>query len=139
MDNNIIQIADYSFKITKPKSKWIKDDRCWHKRLTLNQQGNLVECRDCGKQVSAFWALQRFVDIWKNEWEKIQNAKEQLAKLSEEKQYLRVLNEVNQAWRGKNKMAICCPHCEAGILPEDNFGKSQINPKLELARRKNKN
>jgi len=134
----MIQIAGYSFKKTRPKSKRIKDDRCEHKKLILNQHGNYVECETCGKQVSTFWALELFVDIFEDAWSEIVNERKRIIELSKEKQYLRVLNEVNRAWRGKDKMAVCCPHCDAGILPQDGFGESQISPELEIASRNKK-
>lgn len=133
---DIVKIFDYSFKIKKNKDKWTKDDRCSHKKLILNQHGDYVECADCGKQVSAFWVLERFVYIWKDAWRDIKNVRKQLTELSEEKQYLKVLKELDRAWRGKNKMAVFCPHCDKGILPEDGLGNSKCSAIIELQRRK---
>ncbi|MDE3022711.1 MAG: hypothetical protein KGI54_12775 [Pseudomonadota bacterium] len=41
---------------------------------------------------------------------------------------------VEKAWRVRD-MVPSCPHCHAGILPEDGLGKSLINREMEMRRR----
>ena len=44
---------------------------------------------------------------------------------------------LQNAWR-KKKMVPSCPHCDRGIFPEDELGRSTVSKELELARRKKK-
>jgi ribosomal protein S27E len=135
--DNVIQIENYSFKIKHRRTQLgLKSNgECLHEKLILDQNGKYVECGDCGKQVSTFWALEKFVHIHKDAWDKIRNTRKQLRELAKETQYLKVLKELNRAWRGKHKMAVCCPHCNKGILPEDGLGTTQFSAELEIKRR----
>jgi hypothetical protein len=47
---------------------------------------------------------------------------------------LKAVIKIDDAWRSR-KMAPCCPHCHAVILPKDGFGDVRVNKEMELARR----
>lgn len=51
---------------------------------------------------------------------------------------LRAVKALDKAWSGKT-MAVPCPHCDGGLLPEDFVTiRSATSRDLELARRRRK-
>jgi hypothetical protein len=97
-----------------------KED-CPHLRLLFDENGHTVECKDCGKEVSAWWAFISIVERFQHEWDKLKAAQSAL-----EKAEARVLTHkaaiiVEDAWR-RHKYVPTCPHCSKPILPVDKFG-----------------
>lgn len=105
---------------------------CQHKRLTLDENGDVCSCRDCGVQVSAFWALMRFVEEWTDHARKTATAAERIRADAEATLHLRAARRWESAWRSRT-MLPACPHCGRGILPNDPGG--QVNREIELRRR----
>lgn len=134
---DIIEIKDWEFEI---KSKY--EEKCKHLKPIIDREGQTIVCSDCNLQLEAFWVLERALVDLRSVRKSLESSRESLIKEREEfdkkHRYLNVIKEVERAWRGPNKMAVCCPHCKAGILPEDGLGNSKINPKIELKRRRDK-
>lgn len=100
-------------------------NRCAHKQLSAFEDGEIVRCKDCDTQVSAFWAFMRFA----REHERFRDSLDDRAKqvLDSEKRgvTLKAAQIVEHAWR-RRKMVPVCPHCRKPILPTDGFGNSYI-------------
>jgi len=134
MNNNVISIHDYEFKHINKRSRE-KDEICEHRKLLLHENGGYITCSDCEIQVSGFWALKNMLTAYKDAWDEITEAKRRHNEQVKEKRFLRSLNMVDKAWRGKRQNAVCCPHCKAAILPEDDLGEIQTSANLERKRR----
>lgn len=132
MTETVISFADMAFRLRG--QRLTPDARCEHRHLTLDDHGEIVTCEDCKQQVSAYWALHRMAAMWGNHAQQVRNA---VAKVHEDQKatfHLKAAKVVERAWRNRKTVPIC-PHCKAGILPEDGFGTSAINRTIELHRR----
>ena len=132
--NNIIKIGDFQFKQETERERRLKE-QCEHRKLFLHEDGQYVTCHDCGIQVEAFWALKNLINAYEDAWREIEEAQRRLNEQYKEKRFLKVLNTVDKAWRGKRQNAVCCPHCKKAILPEDGLGDLQSSAILERKRR----
>jgi hypothetical protein len=139
MEATVISIKDYEFRDIRKKNKYHEKPDCEHRRLDLHENGEYITCQDCGVQVSGFWALKHMLQAYKDAWRDIEIARKQVNELCREKRFLRSLNMIDKAWRGKRQNAVCCPHCKAAILPEDDLGARQTSAILERKRREKLN
>ena len=133
--DNIIEIEDWKFEI---KSRY--EERCNHLKPIMDSVGQTIVCSDCNLQLDAFWVLERALVDLRSVRKSLERSRELLVKewedFNKKHRFLKVIKEVERAWRGSNKMAVCCPHCHAGILPEDGLGDSKISSEIELEQRK---
>lgn len=131
MNDTVVDFADMAFRLRGQRPL---ETHCEHKHLTLDDNGEVVTCEDCQKQVSAYWALRRMSVMWASHAQEVRRT---VAKVHEDQKatfHLRAAKVVERAWRHRKTVPIC-PHCQAGILPEDGFGTSYIHRALELKRR----
>ena len=141
MTDNVVSFADMVFKLRGARLS--KDDRCEHKKITLDDNGDIVTCDECGRQLDAYLMLrrmcekwgahQRELDVYRDE---IQAFRDRIAREAEGSLALRAARRVEKAWRS-HSMAPICPHCREAILPEDGFGGcGSVNLQMERQRRK---
>jgi hypothetical protein len=109
-------------------------DRCRHHNMTLDDNGELVTCDDCGKQLGAFWALRLITEQYGDAWRKVQATGERINREASATLHLRAAQKAEKAWRSRS-MVPACPHCHVAIFPEDGFGGIQVNRQIALARR----
>ena len=132
----IVDIGEYRFRSREKKRPWDRQDtRCDHRHLTLDDQGHIVRCEKCGEVVSAYWALDMLVHDLKRLQDNAERAKASAKEAESIHLHLIAAKKVEKVWRTK-EMVPACPHCDRGILPEDNLGSCRINRRLEIARRK---
>lgn len=108
---------------------------CAHKNLTYSREERRVWCDDCERTVDTFDALMTVAaHFHKMEYAaqaKMHRATEALKATVTR----RAAKVIDKAWSG-NQMAIACPHCRTGLLPEDfENGGSQVSAEIERARR----
>jgi hypothetical protein len=94
---------------------------CPHLSLLFDENGHTVECKDCGKEVSAWWAFISIVERFQHEWDKLKAAQSALEKAEERVLTHKAAIIVEDAWR-RHKYVPTCPHCSKPILPVDRFG-----------------
>jgi hypothetical protein len=123
----IIKIGEVEWHDLQRKVTFARGDACKHLRLQYIEHGELLECKDCNKQVSAVWALKVFFTQYEVEKEKLERMQAQIKADEERLVTHRAALMVQDAWR-RRKMVPSCPHCHKGIEPPDGFGKSQLNP-----------
>ena len=139
--DNIIELEGYKFE---RKSGFIYSrlhkNRCRHYNMTLDDQGYVVRCSDCGEQLSSYWVLNEILSCYRKRMlelerdnEKAKNLKKDMEK---EHKFIKVLRSIQSAWRGKSKMAVCCPWCDVGIMPEDGLGNHTTHPDYDFKRKK---
>ena len=133
MTDNVVQFGDFVFR-AKAKRWAFEQDHCPHKHLELDDNGDIVLCLDCKKQVSAYWALRHITTQWHNHAERLRSQADHLNERVAKNVSLLAAQEVERAWRSRT-MVPTCPHCRAAILPDDGFGGSNINKAIELRRR----
>ena len=139
--SNIVQIEGYEF--TQKGSflyQRLHKNRCAHRNIILDDQGDIVRCSDCKEQLSAYWALNEVLACYKRKMSELgneNNKAERIRKdLEKEYRFIKVLKSIQRAWRGKNKMAVVCPWCGVGIMPEDGLGNTTIAPEIDLNRKR---
>jgi len=130
--SNVIEIGDFSF--ARASKRYGIGAGCHHQRMTLELDGEIVRCRDCKAQVTAWWALNLILQAYEREMSKLASNRAQIA--DERKQIIHLIaaRKVERAWKSKD-MVPTCPHCRRGILPTDGLGDAQIHRQIDKARR----
>lgn len=109
---------------------------CKHSRLTYNRAQRRIWCSDCESSVDGFDAFMSVADHFQKmelaAQSKLQKAQEALDGTI----VRRAARHLSRIWSG-NQMAVSCPHCKGGLLPDDfeNGGRSAWSRELELAKR----
>jgi len=129
----VIEIGEFRLK---REQNW-KREGCQHVRLTLEDEGEIVMCDDCGKQVGNYAALRMLVERWSKLQERVDAKQRSIAEAAEKTISLRAAQRVEKAWRSRS-MTPTCPHCNEAIFPEDGFGGSAVNREIALRRREAK-
>ncbi|MDD2730390.1 hypothetical protein [Malikia sp.] len=107
---------------------------CRHNSLSLNREGHVIRCKDCGDQVEPFWAFEKLVESYNEAQQKfareVARHREEMAKGVATK----AARRVEEAWRSRS-MVPTCPHCNEAIFAEDGFGGAAVNRDLAMRRR----
>lgn len=133
MSERIVNFADMAFKLRGRRTPF-DQDRCEHNRLHLDENGGIVTCTDCKKELSAFWALVHVFERSEQHARNLESARQRVADDAKAVVHLRAAKRIEQAWR--RGMACCCPHCHKPILPEDGLGGVTESRDTVLERRK---
>lgn len=123
--SNVIQIGDFSVAKKNSKYQYSQPKACRHLRVELDENGQIVECLDCGKQITPWFALMTLVEYFDKEQSAIKGKAARLAEDTEKKIHLLSARKVEKAWR--SGMACCCPHCGKGITAKHGLGDSQVS------------
>ncbi|MDH1299719.1 hypothetical protein [Achromobacter sp. GD03932] len=104
---------------------------CRHLRLAFDTSERRVYCQDCEQDVEPFDAFLQLVERHHHLEAKAEKIRQDAAHTVTS----RAAKRIDEAWRSR-KMAPCCPHCKAAILPEDVVnGLSKTNMEWEVRRR----
>lgn len=128
-EGNVIQFADLEIR------RVVKDfSLCQHKRLLFSTKEQTVECKDCKANISPFSAFLSLVEQHQEAYASIRRERDK--DISDaERLLLRATRLVDEAWRSRN-LVPTCPHCYAGISPEDRFGGSAISKGMDSEQRR---
>lgn len=107
---------------------------CQHKHFTVDPDGDIVTCDQCGKQISAMYALTLLVEEWDCANRRLDADRAAHAEKMAKGVHLRAAQRVEEAWRSRTMVPVC-PHCREAILPTDGFGGSCVNREMALRRR----
>ncbi|MBW9102927.1 hypothetical protein [Paraburkholderia phenoliruptrix] len=67
------------------KSTYVRaPGECRHMHITLDDNGDIVKCDDCGVQLSAYWAITHFTEYYQRAIAKLTSAQKRLATAQEE-------------------------------------------------------
>lgn len=135
MAENVVELGDYRFT-HKRRHRYPKPE-CEHKRVELDDNGDIVMCLDCGKQVSAYHALRMLTEHWGEVQSKIASKQARADGAHVKAIHLLAARKVEEAWRSRT-MVPFCPHCGEGISATDGFGAGLINKEIDSARRARK-
>ena len=126
--NGVINILEYRIKKTNSKTK---KDACKHLNLTLDDNGGIVICDDCGSALDPYIALSLFVSKIDEIHHEIESDREKNRNDANALLISRAAKKIDNIWR--SKMSPLCPHCNSAILPEDNFGSGTMS--IDFARK----
>lgn len=108
---------------------------CVHKNLTYDNAERRVWCKDCERNIDNFDAFKSMVENFHSAYSAIQRAKDEVEEAINHNLHLIASKNIEKAWRGKT-MAIACPHCRTGLLPEDFYKiGSMCSAEIERQRR----
>lgn len=130
--SNVIDID--ALRVARKSSYVRAPGECRHMNFTLDDNGDIVKCDECGVQLSAYWALSHCVEYYQRAIAKLTSAEKRLATAQEEGVHLLAARRVERAWRSRT-MVPACPHCGEGIGPKDDFGGTCINKAIYERRR----
>lgn len=111
---------------------------CEHHSLLYDDRERRIWCSDCETTVEAFDAFSILVENHIATTKHFDRMREEAKAASEHVFHLIAARNVEKAWRGRT-MAIDCPHCSRGLLPEDFYHSvgRQRSAEIERQRRKN--
>lgn len=124
---NVYNIGEFRMKVESGYS-W-NEKHCQHRHVTMKDTGEVVECDDCHKQISAYWLLKEYFSNYDQEWNKLVAFSERLKTEREHQLHLTAAIKVEKAWRSRS-MVPCCPHCGVAIFPEDGLGDSMVDKQI---------
>ncbi|CAG9194100.1 hypothetical protein BCAR13_110102 [Paraburkholderia caribensis] len=130
--SNVIDID--ALRVARKSSYVRAAGECRHMHITLDDNGDIVKCDDCGMQLSPYWALGHFVEHYQRAIAKLTRGENELRNAQEQGISLLAARRVERAWRSRT-MVPCCPHCGEGVGPKDGFGSTQINKAIYERRR----
>ena len=97
------------------------DKGCPHLHLYFDENGQTVECTDCKKQVTAWWALMAMARGLESQRNRIEAERKQIEEEKARNLTHKAAIAVEDAWR-RHKYIPTCPHCFKPITPQDGFG-----------------
>lgn len=125
----IYEFADFKIERKTDMHGWTtsfagkENQECLHRRLCFDENGHTVTCKDCGKEVSAWWAFMMIVERFEKEWNRLKLAQTEIEKAEKRVLTHKAAIAVEDAWR-RRKTIPTCPHCNLPILPGELFGSS---------------
>ena len=131
---NVYNIGDFKVE-RKPDTQGFTfkgDPECHHKNLEFSEEGQTIECKDCKKQITAWWAFLRMARQFSKLADDLENVRKQIEKEKARNLVHSAAIKVEDAWR-RRKYQPTCPHCWKAITPMDGFG-GNLNQKTEEAK-----
>lgn len=112
---------------------------CKHLKLVYDNRERRVWCEDCERNIESFDAFLSLVENYNSAINQYEKIKETALQAHDHNLHLIAARNIEKAWRGRT-MAIGCPHCRGGLLPEDfaKGGMSMCSAEIERQRRKKK-
>lgn len=113
-----------------------KERVCEHRNILYSTNERRIWCKDCQRTIDGFDGFlifaKNFTAMMADAENKVSAANAALAHATR----LRATKQLDRIWSG-NVMAVGCPHCKGGLLPEDfaNGATSAWSRELEMARR----
>lgn len=126
----VYNIGDFKVEV-KPDTQGFtfKDDpTCHHRSLQFSEEGQTIECTDCKKQVTAWWAFLNIARQFTKIAEQSDAARKQVAEEEARNLTHSAAIKVEDAWR-RRKFLPTCPHCFKPITAMDGFGARQTRNK----------
>lgn len=105
---------------------------CGHLYLRYSPEERRVWCVDCETTIEPFTAFQTMATFYHAMVHEAECAISRAHEVEKAVLVRKVAKTIDKTWR--RGMAVLCPHCHAGILPEDQLGSS-ISRELEVKRR----
>jgi hypothetical protein len=137
----VIDIGAYKLKFVRFSSgRFVEPTReCPHLNVSCDDEGSILECNDCGRQIDAYWWMKEVFKAYESARIELERRFADIEKRESHTFHLQAAVKVEKAWRSRTVVPTC-PHCHEAIFPTDGFGGKVLNRKLALAcRTKRKN
>ncbi|MHB9879148.1 hypothetical protein ACSMXM_05740 [Pacificimonas sp. ICDLI1SI03] len=108
---------------------------CRHRKLVYDNRERRIWCSDCETNVEAFDAFERIAENFDNAHRKADRLLKEAHEASKFALISRAAKTIDKEWRSR-KMVPTCPHCSAGLWPEDALRMGSVNREWDAARRK---
>jgi len=133
MSAEVIQMEGMRMRF-KQRRYYKPEMDCAHNSISFDDNGEIVECDDCKKQLSAYWVLTTFAKRHQEATELLAREKHLFIEQSTQAVSLLAAQRVEKAWRSRT-MVPMCPHCAEPIYPDDGFGGACMGRKFADHRR----
>lgn len=109
---------------------------CKHAALVYDDRERRIWCKDCETNIEAFDGFKALVQNFAEANAEFEKIREAALSAQEHNLHLLAAKNLEKAWRGR-VMAVACPHCRGGLLPEDfaRGVKSMVSAEIERQRR----
>jgi len=107
---------------------------CKHLSLVYDKSERRIWCEDCETDVEPFDAFLGLVERFSEVEERINRTLTEAHEASKFSLISRAAKSIDKDWRSK-KMVPACPHCHAGIWPEDALKMGSVGREFDKARR----
>jgi len=124
----IYNIGDYQLTHKPDAYGEVGKTECIHTNTIAYDAGEVIKCKDCGVQLSAYWLLMKLTKYFANERASIAALRETYKQEQEKGLTLKAAQQVEHAWRS-HKYIPQCPHCREPITPQDGFGSLKSSKK----------
>lgn len=108
---------------------------CKHKQVAYDPKERRIWCGDCETDVEPFDAFMLLVEQFDGAAKKVERLMQEAHEASKFQLISRAAKAIDKEWRSKN-MVPSCPHCHAGIWPEDALMMGSVGKEYDLASRK---
>lgn len=128
----VINLADVRVRYGFPAGP-----SCVHHDLTYCTSERRIWCNGCKRTIDSFDAFMVLARNFHDMLRDVTHRENQLQEALEHNVTSRAAKEVDKLWRSR-RLAPCCPHCRAPLLPEDFAGgvRASVSAELERQRRK---
>jgi hypothetical protein len=130
----VVDIGDIRVSRGLSRRPW---SACKHRSMRYDEKERRVWCADCETDVEGFDA---FLIVCQHFSAAANRLEKERAAIEEAKSHnlIRIAaKRMDEHWRRKN-MVPACPHCNAGLFPEDVPKMSSVNREWETVRRARK-
>lgn len=112
---------------------------CRHRKMVYDDKERRIWCSDCETEVEPFDAFMYLVEVFDGGLKDLNRRRREIHEAEQFAMRSRAAKVMDQAWRSTT-MAPLCPHCNAGLLPEDVVkGVSMASKQLIRKRREKLN
>lgn len=132
MTGEVVDLGEYRF--TRDRSIIERSGECRHRRQTMVDRGQYVQCDDCGAMLSPYWVLKEILEQIGRARASLDRRRQALDEQEARTIRLRAAQTMEKEWRSR-RMVPACPHCHRGLLPDDMINPATISKDLERQRR----
>ena len=128
MDRFEIKDTDAIISIEGWKRKNRKEPVCNHDRVWIDDAKGVVECRECGATISAFYFLKKMALKENRLFERMDLLRQEVSELKAWKPWMKVAKKLESLWRGGTYLPRC-PHCRRALYYKDMEHVSAVSKK----------
>lgn len=108
---------------------------CRHHTMRYDPKERRIWCADCEQDIEGFDAFEILVGYFDSAAKKAQRLLDEAHEASKFTLISRAAKVIDRQWRSR-KMVPSCPHCHAGIWPEDALRMGSVSKEWDGARRR---
>lgn len=110
---------------------------CKHRAMAYDQKERRIWCKDCETDVEPFDAFLIICEHFSQAADRLERERKEINEAKDHNIIRIAAKQMDEHFRRK-KMVPACPHCHAGIFPEDVAKMGSVNRQWEEAKRARK-